>query len=342
MTTGSCTDVTLMTEPSELAARLRGVLCATVTPFDPATLAVDWGGVRHNVEWLVSRGIELILVNGSIGEPTSLSEDEQRRLVRETVDLVAGRAVVIAGCSDPNPAVVVDRARDALAAGAKGILVAPPGAFRLSSAEVVDFFRIVDRDAGAPLVVYDNPAVARSSLDLDAIETLASLPSFAGLKEADPDVVRFQRILDRFGAQFPVIAAVEDPLLFHLVAGARACMTASAAFAPEILRELLAAVEDSDLPRARDLFRRIGRFRALFASDLATGRPAWLPYTKAAIDLVGGRGGPPRPPLRPIDQAAMERLAEVLVEIGVIDRDRRPGARETSSQDSQSAVMEEV
>jgi 4-hydroxy-tetrahydrodipicolinate synthase len=331
-----------MTDPGELAGRLRGVLCATVTPFDPATLAVDWGGVRHNVEWLAGRRIELIVVNGSIGEPTSLSEAEQRRLVGETVDAAAGRAVVLAGCSDANPAVVVDRARDALAAGAAGILVAPPGAFRLSSAEIVEFFRIVDRDAGVPLVVYDNPAVARSSLELDAIDALASLPTFAGLKEADPDVLRFQKIVDRFGGRFPVIAAVEDPLLFHLVAGARACMTASAAFAPQILGELLAAVEGSDLPRARDQFQRIRRFRALFASDLATGRPAWLPYTKAAIDLVGGRAGPPRPPLRPIDQAATERLAEVLADIGVIDRDRARGARTSSSQDSQSAVMEEA
>jgi 4-hydroxy-tetrahydrodipicolinate synthase len=330
-----------MTDAAELGGRLRGVLCATVTPFQPATLAVDWAGVRHNVEWLVARGIELIVVNGSIGEPTSLSEAEQRRLVRETVDVAGGRAVVVAGCTDPNPQTVVDRARDATEAGAAGILVAPPGAFRLSSAEIVEFFRIVDRDAGVPLVVYDNPAVARSSLELETIDALASLPTFAGLKEADPDVLRFQRIMDRFGGRFPVIAAVEDPLLFHLVAGARACMTASAAFAPRILRELLEAVAESDLPRARERFAQVRQFRDLFAAELATGRPAWLPYTKAAVDLVGGRAGPPRPPLLPIGPAEIERLARVLADIGALDGNSARAAHR-SHDDKPSVVIQEV
>ncbi|NJD27725.1 MAG: dihydrodipicolinate synthase family protein [Chloroflexi bacterium] len=306
-----------MTDASEIAAQLRGVLCATVTPFDPATLAVDWQGVHHNVEWLVGQGIELIVVNGSIGEPTSLTEDEQRRLIRETVRAAAGRLTIVAGCSDPNPQIVIDRANDARAAGAAGILVAPPGAFRLSPAEIVEFFAMVDRGTAMPLVVYDNPAVARSSLTLESIDALASLPSFAGLKEADPDILRFEAIVDRFEGRFPIIAAVEDPLLYHLVAGARACMTASAAFAPATLRALLKAVTESDLPTAHAVFARIRQFRALFASQLATGRPAWLPYTKAAVDLVGGRAGPPRPPLQAVGAGDVERLARVLADIGV-------------------------
>ena len=317
-----------MTDARELSAQLHGVLCATVTPFDGSTMEVDWPGVHHNVAWLLDRGIRVIVVNGSIGEPMSLHEEEQRRLVRETVAAAGAGALVVAGCSDPNPQVVVDRARAAQAAGAAGVLVTPPSAFRLSAAEIVDYFRIVDRGAAVPFIVYDNPAITRSSLEPGAIDSIGSLGGFAGLKEADPDVLRFQGLLDRFGDRFPVIAAVEDPLLFHLVAGARACMTASAAFAPRLLADLLAAVEASDLPRARRLYVRIRLFRALFAADLASGRPAWLPYTKAAVDLVGGHGGPPRPPLRPIGAGEVERLAHVLVEMGALERNEQQDGRD--------------
>jgi dihydrodipicolinate synthase/N-acetylneuraminate lyase len=301
-----------MTDASELSARLDGVLCATITPFDWDTMSVDWDGVRHNVAWLIDRGIRLLLVNGSIGEPSSLSEDERSRVVRETVSEASGRVVVVVGCSDPNPNVVIDRAHDARATGAAGILVAPPGSLGLSSVEIVDYYQLIDRTCGLPIVVYDNPAISRRSLDLEAIAAIGALPRFAGLKEADPDVLRFQALIDRFGPSFPIVAGVEDPLLFHLVAGATACMTASAAFAPALLADLMAAVATSDLPRARRLYARIRAFRALFAGDLAAGRPAWLPYTKAAVELVGGRGGPPRPPFRGLTAAEVERLTPVV------------------------------
>jgi dihydrodipicolinate synthase/N-acetylneuraminate lyase len=172
--------------------------------------------------------------------------------------------------------------------------------------------------------LYDNPAISRRSLDLDTIAAIGALPRFAGLKEADPDVLRFQSLIDRFGTSFPIVAAVEDPLLFHLVAGATACMTASAAFAPVLLTDLLAAVATSDLPRARRLFGRIRAFRALFARDLAAGRPAWLPYTKVAVELVGGRGGPPRPPLRGLTGAEVERLTPVVAAMAAPQSDPAP------------------
>jgi 4-hydroxy-tetrahydrodipicolinate synthase len=312
MTTGSSTAGISMIDADELSARLEGVLCATITPFDRDTMSVDWAGVRLNVAWLIDRGIRLLLVSGSIGEPSSLSEEERRRILRETISSASGRAIVVVGCSDPNPRVVIERARDARAAGAAGILVAPPGSLGLSSDEIVAYYRLVDQGSGLPLVVYDNPALSRRSLEFEAIAAIAGLTRFAGLKEADPDVPRFQALIDRFGTSFPIVAAVEDPLLFHLVAGATACMTASAAFAPELLADLLAAVASSDLPRSRQIFARIRAFRSLFASELAAGRPAWLPYTKAAVDLVGGRAGPPRPPLRGLTATEVERLVPVV------------------------------
>src|SRR5581483_1612033 len=98
-------------------------------------------------------------------------------------------------------------------------------------------------------------------LNGDAIDRISRLDRFLALKEANPDVVRFAEIVDQFGARFPVIAAAEDPLLFTLVAGASSCMTASAAFAPELLRALFDSVTAGDLGRARDVYARIRAFR---------------------------------------------------------------------------------
>jgi dihydrodipicolinate synthase/N-acetylneuraminate lyase len=97
-----------------------------------------------------------------------------------------------------------------------------------------------------------------------------------------------------------------------LVAGAPACMTATAAFAPQLLAELMDAVARSDLPTARAVFRRLYVFRELFLPDIRAGRPAFVAYTKAAVDLVGGHGGPPRPPLKPLTADECQRLRDTL------------------------------
>jgi 4-hydroxy-tetrahydrodipicolinate synthase len=268
--------------------------------------------VRSNVDWLLERGVGVLVVNGSIAEHSSMTADEQTRAVAETVHAAGGRATVIAGCSHTHPDQALALCDAARRAGADGVMLLPPYYFRLSPDEVLDFFTWLDRSIGLPFVVYDNPATGRVELPLQTIDALARLRHFAGLKEASPDVLRFYTLIERFGDRFPVVAAVEDPLLFMLLAGARACMTASAAFAPELLAELMGAVARSDLASARAVFRRLYAFRELFLPQIRAGRPAFVAYTKAAVDLVGGRGGPPRPPLAPLTTDECRRLRDTL------------------------------
>jgi dihydrodipicolinate synthase/N-acetylneuraminate lyase len=303
----------------DLTSHLSGVLCATITPFVPDTFEVDWPAIRHNVQWLIERGVTTLVVNGSIGEHAAMTATEQTRAVAETVAAAAGQASVIAGCSDANPSSVVDLCAGAAAAGADGVLLLAPYYFRLSPVEVLDFFRWVDGCIDLPFVLYDNPLTGRAELPVETIEAISGLHRFAGLKEASPDVLRFYHLVERFAQRFPVVAAVEDPLLFMLVAGASGCMTASAAFAPQLLRDLMCAVDSGDLQRARAVFGSLSRFRALFAADIRAGRPAFVAYTKAAVDMVGGRAGPTRPPLRPLDAAERSRLRTTLTDqVGLV------------------------
>jgi 4-hydroxy-tetrahydrodipicolinate synthase len=278
----------------------------------PDTFEVDWVAVRSNAEWLISRGVRVLVVNGSIAEHASMSYEEQVRAVGETVQAAAGRATVIAGCSHTNPDQSLALCNAAREQGADAVLLLPPYYFRLSPTEIESFFEWLDGCIDLPFLVYDNPATGRTELPVESIERIARCRNFAGLKEASPDVLRFYSLIERFGSRFPVVAAVEDPLLFMLVAGAPACMTATAAFAPQLLAELMAAVEAGNLTVARSTFRRLYAFRELFLPEIRAGRPAFVAYTKAAVDLVGATGGPPRPPLAPLTSEQHRSLRETL------------------------------
>ena len=298
----------------DLASRLSGVLGATITPFWGPDQAVDYRGIAANADWLRQRHVEVLVVNGSIGEASSMSDDERRRAIAATASNAPKGGVLVAGCSAADAAQVLRLSRDAVDAGADAVLIQPPYHFQLTQQECVDFFTWLDREIACPFVLYDNPQTSRTQFDIDTIDRISQLSHFLALKEANGDVVRFQEIVDRFAGHFPVIAAAEDALLFMLVAGAHGCMTACAAFAPEALIELFQAVASSDLHRARSASGRVRAFRKLFIAESRAGLPAYLPYTKAAVELVGGRAGPPRRPMRPITQVDREQLARVLVE----------------------------
>ncbi len=266
-----------------------------------------------NAVWLGTQGVDVLVVNGTIGEAFSLSDRERAHAVEATAQGMSPDGVLVAGCSGDDVDTVVRRAHDAVSAVAQALLVAPPPR-RLEPHECIEFFRAMDGEVRVPFIVYDNPASSLTVLDSDAIDRISRLGRFLALKEAHPDVVRFAEIVNQFGARFPVIAAAEDPLLFTLVAGASSCMTASAAFAPAVLRDLLEAVTRGDLETARTVYARIRAFRRLFIGRHHDGGPAYLPFTKAAVELCGGRAGPPRPPLEPISEVERSALTRVLAE----------------------------
>jgi 4-hydroxy-tetrahydrodipicolinate synthase len=297
---------------TELRNHIRGVMCATVTPILEDGFTVDWAGIGQNAAWLVDSGVRVLVVNGSIGEPGLLSRSDRRRVVSETVGAVDGRAIVVAGCSDSSPAAVIELCEAAKHDGAAAVMVLPPHAFRPTESEILDFFAYLAGASPLPFLVYNNPSVTGFEIPLSAFSHLAGMSGFLGLKEASPNMARYHDLHERFGSSFPVVAANESFLFTSLAIGASGCMTAAAAFAPSVLAEIFDSFERLRLDEARRWFERLNGFRRLFRDDLAHGFAAYLPYTKAAMNLVGLAGGRPHFPTRPLDPARMEELRAVL------------------------------
>jgi len=297
---------------AELAGRITGVMAAPVTPFRE-DLSIDWAGVEVNLEFLLGAHVTAIVPCGSIGEASSLTLDERKDLVERTVEVVAGRSLVVAGTSAEDVSVAVELTEAAQKAGVDLAMVKVPHYYGLTDNEAFGFFATIDQ-IGCPFLVYDNPAAARHELSFDTIGQLRQLPHFVGLKVASADPVRFLRMLRRFGDAFPVIAGAEDPVFFNLIAGAQACLTATTAFSPQFMWAMVRAVDDGELSSAQALHDRLWCFRELLRPRAATGHPAYLTYTKAAMELLNLPAGPPRPPLLPLIDTEILALRTALTE----------------------------
>lgn len=294
-----------------LREALHGLIAAPVTPFR-GDYSLDTEAIAANASFLLDRDVRLFVPCGSIGEFASLTLAERKTVLEETIKAVRTRALVLANISATDRESVLELARHAATAGAAGVMLLPPFYHRPSDEELVDFLGWLDDSIELPFLFYNNPATTNVDASMGVLEKLAGMRRFAGLKEANADIVRFHRVYRRFGSSFPVIAATETPVAFFLLSGAKAAMTATIDYAPEFMRELLDAAAAGDVRRTWDLYDGLLAVRDLLEPSLRQGYPAYIPFTKAGVEARGLRAGPPRPPLRPIEPAMRRRFEDVL------------------------------
>lgn len=302
-----------MTDLISLQSRLVGVMTALVTPFDRDG-ELDLDGLETHVAFQVKHRVPVLVPCGTIGEFPLLTLAERRAVATRTVMAVVGRSVVMVGVSDPCPETTVVLAQHAREVGADGLLVMTPPFFKLTEAEQLEFWSWLDGRVDLPFVVYSTPANPSGVPSVALLEQISRLPRFAGLKEASPDMQRFHELIRRFGSRFPVIAAVEAPLPYTLLAGSPGLMTSTACFAPGLMGELLNAANAHNVPRLLERFEVVTQFRDLFQAQMNQGYHAYIPFTKAACELIGLPAGNPRLPHRPVTVEERTALAAVLRE----------------------------
>jgi dihydrodipicolinate synthase/N-acetylneuraminate lyase len=290
---------------------LHGLIAAPVTPFRP-DYSLDIEAIGANAQFLLDRGVRLFVTCGSIGEFASLTVAERKTVLEETLEAVGSRATVLANISGTDRDSILELARHAARAGAAGTMVLPPFYHRPNSDELVDFLRWLNDATDLPFLFYNNPGTTNVNVPITTLEQLAELPRFAGLKEANPDIVRFHQVFRRFGSRFPVIAATETPVAFFLLSGSKAVMTATIDYAPEFMKQLLDAASAGDVRRTWDLYDRLLAVRDILEPLLRQGYPAYISFTKIGVEARGLRAGPPRPPLRPVEPALRGRFEEAL------------------------------
>ena len=277
-----------------------------VTPFT-SSLTIDWPAFDEHVSRLLGAGVEVFIPADLVGEGWALEFEEKLRLFERTVRLAGGRAIVIAKISEPSLPAASRLARQAASVGVDAVKVAVP-ADSLGHEAIDEYVNAIGPGSGLPfLLETTGPEIA-----IGVVEGLVRHPALLGIEETSLDLDHFDMLVQRYGAQIPIIAGSEDVLGFTLLLGAAGFMTASPNFAPAFMRALWSAAASADAATTIDLYRRLRRYRRLFSAEVRAGRPLFVSYTKAALDLLGHPVGPPRPPLRRLSDADRRALGVTL------------------------------
>ena len=174
----------------------RGYWVAAPTPFKLSG-EIDLDQFEAVLERYVSEGVHGVVVNGSTGEWFSQDESERNRVSAFAARVIRSRIPLVIGCTTFSAANTLRLIDIAAENGANGAMVTIPPYTHPTNAEIVSFFKQIDRDTQLPLMIYNWPRGVTIDLDIDVLLEIAQLPNVVSIKDSSPDEKKTIELLNR-------------------------------------------------------------------------------------------------------------------------------------------------
>ncbi len=198
----------------------KGVMPAVTTKFT-ANDTLDLEMFTVNIKAQVAAGVHGIILGGTLGEASTLTTDEKRTLVRETVKIVNGKIPVIINVAEQSTVAAKLAAKHAKEDGASGLMMLPPMRYKADSRETITYFKAVANSTDLPIMIYNNPVDYGIEVTLDMFdELLNECPNIQAVKESTRDISNITRIKNRFGDRLAILSGVDTLALESILMGA--------------------------------------------------------------------------------------------------------------------------
>ena len=197
----------------------KGVMPAVTTKFTSDD-KLDLEMFKVNLQAQLDAGVHGIVLGGTLGEASTLTDAEKRTLTVETVTYVKRKVPVLINIAEQSTKGAVEAAEKAEEDGASGLMMLPPMRYNAGDQEVVEYFKAVANSTSLPIMVYNNPVDYKIEVTLDMFEELLKCPNIEAVKESTRDISNVTRIKNRFGDRLGIMTGVDTLALESLLMGA--------------------------------------------------------------------------------------------------------------------------
>ncbi|MCM3763108.1 dihydrodipicolinate synthase family protein [Alkalihalobacillus oceani] len=288
--------------------RFEDISGITITPFKEESKEIDWNGVKENVEFLINRGINVLVPCGNTSEFYALTLEEAKEEIRYVVECANKRATVLAGVGY-SVATAIEMGNYAKDVGADCIMIHMPIHPFMTDDGVVDYFKSIIENVDLPAVIYfKNPAISDRVL-----EELSSLDRLVAVKYAINDLPRFARTVQSIPANRDItwvcgVAEKWAPFFFH--AGATGFTSGLVNLYPEKSLELLEALKTKDEAKIWSVWNEVLPFENLREKYNSGVNVAIVKEGMRQLGLNAGVTREPVSPLSTEDKAAVRSLIQ--------------------------------
>ena len=284
---------------------------AIVTPMN-ADGSIHYPELEKLIHFQVNNKTDAIIICGTTGESSTLTDEEHVELIRFAVEKVDGRVPVVAGVGSNDTAYAVWLSEEAEKAGADALLHVTPYYNKTSQSGLVRHFTAVADSTDLPVILYNVPS--RTGLDIKpaTYAELAKHPKIVATKEANGNLSAMAQTAALCGDDLAIYSGNDDQIVTTMSLGGLGVISVAANIVPKVIHDMAQAFLDGDVKKSRQLqLDYLALIDALFADVNPTP-------VKEALNMMGYAAGPTRLPLAPIESAAGALLATALKKYGLI------------------------
>ncbi len=281
---------------------LRGMGVALITPFSEEG-EIDWSGLDRLLEKSIREGADYLVVLGTTGESSMLSDSEKKRVTEHVVRVNARRLPVVLGVGGNNTAAVVQTLSELKADGIDGILSVCPYYVRPTQEGLYRHFKAVAQASPRPVVLYNVPARTGVNMTSEtALRIAHEVTNVAGIKDATLDLQQFSELISGRPAHFRVLSGDDAMALPAVLSGADGVISVIGQALPGAYGTMIHTGLAGDAHKAYQIYNALS---PLMRSIYMEGNPAGI---KALLTLLDVSGPGVRLPLVPATPELTDRI----------------------------------
>ncbi len=283
----------------------KGVFPAITTKFTDKD-QLDLVLFEKNLNAQLDAGVNGIILGGTLGEASVLSNSEKEILVKFTIEKVAGRVPVVLNIAEGSTREALQQAAYAQAWGAQGIMLLPPMRYKTDHRETVAYFSTIAQATDLPIMIYNNPVDYKIDVTPDMFEDLTVYSNIQAIKESTRDVTNVTRLINRFGDRYSILCGVDTLAMEEMLLGANGWVAGLVCAFPRETVAIYRLVKAGHITEATAIYRW---FMPLLELDI---HPKLVQYIKLAETQAGIGSETVRPPRLPLVGEERERVLNVI------------------------------
>ena len=286
-----------------------GVATALVTPF--LNRAIDYEAFGAIIDNQLNAGINALVICGTTGEASTLSDDEQISAIEFAVKRVAGRIPVIAGAGSNDTEHAISLCKRSCEVGADALLIVTPYYNKTSQRGLIHMYTRIADSVNKPIILYNVPSRTGVSIEPETYAALADHPNICAIKEASGDFSKLVKTVSLVGDKLDVYSGNDDPIVPMMALGAKGVISVLSNVIPAETVEMCQRFFNGDVKGSAAMqCTYLPLINALF-SDVNP-----MPV-KEAMAMLGYCTAEMREPLYPMDEAKKEILRQKLLDAGL-------------------------
>ncbi len=293
-------------------------MVAVATPFNE-DYSLDLDALQTNIRYMVENGVHTgqgtLLVGGAGGEHPTMNVDERKAVMTAAMEAADGEAPVLSSVQHTDYRVILELANHAHETGLGGVQVGPTYYYEPTEGDAYRLFELVANESDVSIMIY-HTWWEGLTMSMSLLSDLADIETVRALKWSSPNEAHYRQGLSALADRLVCIDNSGQQIFSHIM-GARGFITHLSGFWPEYPAEIWNLLEQRDYEAAR---QRLADFKwrwTEWRSKVAAMTGGEGPFIKAAMEAVGLKAGPPRPPSVRASQLLRDELEVFLTECGV-------------------------